>query len=94
MGILEQRLYDYMIDRDVPPLVAQSAAEECARRMERNAVLGAAGGFAVGFLTANPGAILMGLAGAGFGGAATLLASPSCEQVREAASQIISQTAP
>src|SRR5580692_6280179 len=53
MGILEERLYDYMIDRDVPPLVAQSAAEECARRMERNAVLGAAGGLAIGYLTAN-----------------------------------------
>ena len=94
MGILEQRLYDYMIDRDVPPSVARSAAEECARRIERNAALGAAGGLALGYLTGNPATILMGLAGAGFGGAATLLASPSCEQVRDAASKIIFQTSP
>ena len=94
MDILEQQLYDFMIEKDVPASIAKAAAVECARRVERNALLGATAGLFAGYCTGNPAAILMGVAGAGFAGTATLIASPSCQQVRDAASRILFDTVP
>jgi hypothetical protein len=85
MDRLEQKLYDYMLQKDVPPEIAKPAAEECARRFQRNVLLGAGAGIAVGALSRNPGTILMGVVVGGFSGTATLIGSPSCQQVRDAA---------
>lgn len=84
---LEQALYDFMYDNGVDSSVAHTAANNCARAVERNGAAGFAAGTALGVLTANPSALLMGgVAGAG-AGIMTLGLSPHCEEVREAANR-------
>ena len=85
MYVLEQKFYDFMIEKDVPPEMAKSVAEECARRIQNSALVGTAAGLTVGLLTMNPGTLLMGAATGGLLGTATLIGSPSCQEVRDAA---------
>jgi hypothetical protein len=71
--------------------IAKPAAMECARRFQSKFLLGAGAGFAVGVLTRNPAAILMGIAAGSFSGTAILIASPSCQEVRNAALKLAGQ---
>ncbi len=85
MHLLEDRLYDFMIDNGVPPGTARDAAQNCSRAVTRYAAGGALIGATMGFKTMNPSTLLMGVvAGAGAGVVGAGL-SPSCSEVRKAA---------
>jgi hypothetical protein len=85
MDGLEQQLFDFMIKNGVVTGEARKAAEACGQLVRSQATKGAMVGLLVGGRTLNLAMVLMGLAsGAGFG-AAALMGSPSCAEVREAA---------
>jgi hypothetical protein len=85
MHLLEDRLYDFMIDNGVPPGTARDAAQNCARTVTRYAAGGALIGATLGYKTMNPSTLLMAVvAGAGAGVVGAGL-SPRCAEVRQAA---------
>jgi hypothetical protein len=85
MNPLENSLRNYMIERGISPDVADRAAKRCAGAIERNAVLFGLLGGAVCALAQDPGALLCAVAAGSVAGVGTLLISPSCQEVREAA---------
>jgi hypothetical protein len=85
MHLLEDSLYEFMIDNGVPAGTARDAARNCARSVTRYAAGGAVIGATLGWKTMNPSTLLMAVvAGAGAGAVGAGL-SPSCAEVRQAA---------
>jgi hypothetical protein len=85
MNIVEQKLYEYMLSAEVPPDVAEKAAQECASRITRNASIAFGTGVGVTLLTKNPAALIVGAVVGSMAGLGTLAVFPSCVDVREAA---------
>ena len=88
MNALEKQLEEYMVNQGDSPATADAAARKCIEAVARNTSLGFGIGVGVGLITSNPGALLMGVAAGSIAGAATFLADPSCEAVREAAMKV------
>jgi hypothetical protein len=88
MDPLEQKLREFMVTNGVTPTVAETAAQKCASAVKTNAFLGATVGFTLGMATSNPGSLIIAVVTGGFAGAGTLLGSPSCQEVRDAALKI------
>jgi len=88
MNPLEQRLYDYMVGKEVPADLARKAAEECARRYISTFILGAARGLGPEVFSGNPAVTLMGVVRGNFRWASTIIGAPSTHQVRDAATKL------
>jgi phosphotransferase system glucose/maltose/N-acetylglucosamine-specific IIC component len=90
MNIVEQKMYDYLLSINVPSDVAERAAQECGSRITRNASIAFGTGVAISLITQNPGALIVGAGVGSLVGFGTLVVSPSCSEVREAAFRLAS----
>lgn len=88
--MIKNSLEKYMLKNGVPAADASLAAQRCSKAMTSSAKKGALAGLTIGLATTNPGALVMAVAGAGGGAALSMMGSPACAKVREAAFQIAS----
>lgn len=84
MTVVEEDLYNYMVANDI----SDAEARECAATMAHWAAGGAVAGFAIGYKTGNPAALLMAIvAGAGTGlvagGLECHITDPTTAQVQD-----------
>ena len=88
MTSVEKALRDFMVGEGVSSYEAELAARRCAREVTSYGVAGAAFGVGIGLLTSNHGALLMGVVTGAAGAGLALAQSPSCEEVRDAATRL------